>query len=133
MPTKHPWEVALGLTEPTNTSVRAFLTDEAIEKVAVAVCAKIERGYKLAALAEELREARLQLEYLDGRFPTRTTPAIIARIDDAMADRVRIVAQGVTVNPNVMGGEPCVAGTRLPTSCIRSLAHAGYETQRRIV
>jgi hypothetical protein len=29
---------------------------------------------------EALEEARLQLEYLDGRWPTGTTPAILARI-----------------------------------------------------
>lgn len=33
-----------------------------------------------------LREARLQLEYLDGRFPTGTTPAVIACITGFLAD-----------------------------------------------
>jgi hypothetical protein len=36
------------------------------------------------ALVEALREARLQIEYLDGRFPTGTSPAAIAKIDDAL-------------------------------------------------
>jgi hypothetical protein len=37
-------------------------------------------------LIEALREARLQLEYVDGRLPTGTTPAVIARIDAALQD-----------------------------------------------
>ena len=37
------------------------------------------------ALVEALREARLQLEYLDGRWPTGTTPAILTKIDAALA------------------------------------------------
>jgi len=36
-------------------------------------------------LREVLDEARRQLEYLDGRWPTGTTPAIIARIDATLA------------------------------------------------
>ena len=50
---------------------------------------------------------------------------------DAMAERARIVpevAQGVTCYDAIMSGQPCVAGTRLPTSCVRSLAKAGYST-----
>ena len=35
-------------------------------------------------VVEMLREARRQLEYLDGRWPTGTTPCIIARIDRAL-------------------------------------------------
>ncbi len=45
---------------------------------------------------------------------------------EAMAERVRIVAQGVMVHPMIMGGQPCVDGQRMPTSTIRSLARAGY-------
>lgn len=36
-------------------------------------------------LVEALKEARLQLEYMDGRSPSGTTPAVIAKIDDALA------------------------------------------------
>jgi len=35
-------------------------------------------------LREALREARLQLEYMDQRSPSGTTPAVIARIDAAL-------------------------------------------------
>jgi hypothetical protein len=38
-----------------------------------------------AAMREALHDARLQLEYLDERFPTGTTPAIITRINAALA------------------------------------------------
>ena len=36
-------------------------------------------------LLEALEEARRQLEYVDGRFPTGTTPAVLARINAAIA------------------------------------------------
>jgi hypothetical protein len=36
-------------------------------------------------LVEMLHEARLQLEYLDGRLPTGTTPAVLARINAALS------------------------------------------------
>ncbi len=36
------------------------------------------------------------------------------------------VAQGVTCDPDIMGGQPCIAGQRMPTAAIRSLARAGY-------
>lgn len=39
-------------------------------------------GFK--AGVEALREAKMQLEYLDGRWPTGTTPAVIARIESAL-------------------------------------------------
>lgn len=38
-----------------------------------------ERDAEIARLREALQECRLQLEYLDGRLPTGTTPAILAR------------------------------------------------------
>lgn len=37
------------------------------------------------ALRAGLHEARLQLEYLDGRFATGTTPAVVARITALLA------------------------------------------------
>ena len=39
---------------------------------------------------------------------------------------VRVVARGVKITPNVMGGIPCVAGQRIPTRTIASFAKAGY-------
>lgn len=38
-----------------------------------------------ARLRDVLVDARLQLEYLDSRWPTGTTPAILARINAALA------------------------------------------------
>jgi hypothetical protein len=40
-------------------------------------------------MREALEEARRQLEYLDGRFPTGTTPAVIARIEAALQESAR--------------------------------------------
>ena len=37
-------------------------------------------------LVEALKEAKLQIEYLDERMPSGTTPAILARIDQALKD-----------------------------------------------
>lgn len=39
-----------------------------------------------AALREALEEAKLQLEYLDKRHPTGTTPAVIGRIEAALSE-----------------------------------------------
>lgn len=42
------------------------------------------------------------------------------------------VAEGVSVTADIMGGQPCIAGTRIPTYCIRSLAKSGYGASRII-
>jgi uncharacterized protein (DUF433 family) len=36
-------------------------------------------------------------------------------------------AQGVYVNPERMGGSPCILGTRIPTRAVKQLAKAGYD------
>jgi uncharacterized protein (DUF433 family) len=36
-------------------------------------------------------------------------------------------AHGVYVNPERMGGQPCILGTRIPTRAIKRLAKAGYD------
>lgn len=46
-----------------------------------ALRARVER------LEGVLRDAALQLEYLDGRWPTGTTPPILTRISAALEDR----------------------------------------------
>lgn len=43
------------------------------------------RQQSTAELLEALREARLQFEYLDDRWPTATTPTAIAKIDLVLA------------------------------------------------
>ncbi len=65
-------EDAYSLTLSLN---RAMLTHSA------ALVAENER------LREGLEEARLQLEYLDERFPTGTTPAVLARGRTALETR----------------------------------------------
>lgn len=37
------------------------------------------------------------------------------------------VAKGVRIDPNIMGGVPCIAGTRIPTSTASDLARAGFD------
>ena len=44
-----------------------------------------EAADTISDLLEALENARLQLEYMDARSPSGTTPAIIARIDAAIA------------------------------------------------
>ena len=51
---------------------------------------------------------------------------MVAKNDPALAEKAAIVAQGVSVDGQIMSGQPCVAGTRLPTSCIRSFVKAGF-------
>ena len=51
------------------------------------ICEKINEA--VAALDERdemLQYVRLQLEYLDERYPTGTTPAVIARIDHLLTN-----------------------------------------------
>ena len=43
------------------------------------------RCAKAQALADALRDAQLQLEYIDERSPSGTTPAVVARITAALA------------------------------------------------
>ncbi len=44
----------------------------------------------------------------------------------------RSIAQGITVNPETMGGVPCIAGTRIPARAIYNFARAGYQVDRII-
>ena len=37
------------------------------------------------------------------------------------------VAEGVRIDPDIMGGVPCIAGTRIPTSSASELASAGFD------
>ena len=43
-----------------------------------------------------------------------------------MNETEKIVAEGVNVNPERQGGQPCIVGTRIPTSSIKSFAREGY-------
>lgn len=36
---------------------------------------------------------------------------------------------GLRVDPNIMGGEPCIKGTRIPPRCVSSLAKHGYTVE----
>lgn len=42
------------------------------------------------------------------------------------------VAEGVTVDPEVMGGQPCITGHRWPTKIASSFARAGYSVSHII-
>lgn len=46
-----------------------------------------EAADRIEALEALLGECRLQLEHLDARSPTGTTPAVIARIDALLQDK----------------------------------------------
>ena len=37
----------------------------------------------------------------------------------------KTIAPGVTIDPEVMSGTPCIAGTRLPTGCIARIFPTG--------
>lgn len=43
-----------------------------------------------------------------------------------------IVWQGISVDPDIMGGQPCIAVTRIPARAIYHLARAGYSVNRII-
>lgn len=45
-------------------------------------------------------------------------------------DRTRL--DRITANPGVMGGKPCVRGTRVTVGTIVGLVAAGYDTERII-
>lgn len=64
-----------GIRYSTNSRLIAFLSE-------IAAAPKVASD---TGLRELLQDARNQLEYLDGRWPTGTTPATIARIDAALA------------------------------------------------
>lgn len=42
------------------------------------------------------------------------------------------VGQGVTVHPDIMGGEPCVAGQRMPVMQIKRCAKYGWGVDKII-
>ena len=37
-----------------------------------------------------------------------------------------IIEQGISVDPEIMGGQTCIAGHRMPTWQIKSMAKSGY-------
>lgn len=44
----------------------------------------------------------------------------------------RTIAEGVSVNPERMSGQPCIEGTRILTKAVKAFAAAGYGPERII-
>lgn len=65
------------------------ISPEKANEIAAASVGVLTNQGEAEILREALVEARLQLEYVDSRFPTGTTPAIIARINHALAASLR--------------------------------------------
>lgn len=74
-----------GLVERIGQAIgtQAHIADDGSRSQDV-LCAKVPE--LVAALISGLREAKLQLEYLDERFPTGTTPAVLARLDSLLPE-----------------------------------------------